>query len=162
MAKDTKGKRCKGWAVRARKAHVRPGGLWEHGGLRTPCFGEGGAASYMSYWSYSSYRGASWHVADVLAGAGESGSLEAWMLGFLIAYPVHSSPRRGVLFSVAVEGLSLRACTLRSLFSGARLRAPFPCRGVGRGPTKNANQPISQSANQLNFGIFPGRGESAL
>ena len=52
MAKDTKGKRCKGWAVRARKAHVRPGGLWEHGGLRTPCFGEGGAASYMSYWSY--------------------------------------------------------------------------------------------------------------
>ena len=77
MAKDTKGKRCKGWAVRARKAHVRPGGLWEHGGLRTPCFGEGGAASYMSYWSYSSYRGASWHVADVLAGAGAIGGLEA-------------------------------------------------------------------------------------
>ena len=34
------------------------------------------------------------------------------------------SPRRGVLFSVAVEGLSLRACTLRSLFSGAAIRPP--------------------------------------
>ena len=32
------------------------------------------------------------------------------------------SPRRGALFSVAVEGLALRACTLRSLFSGARQR----------------------------------------
>ena len=28
-------------AVRARKAHVRPGGLREHGGLRTPCVGLG-------------------------------------------------------------------------------------------------------------------------
>ena len=30
-----------GRAVRARKAHVRPGGLRGHGGLRTPCFGGG-------------------------------------------------------------------------------------------------------------------------
>ena len=32
------------------------------------------------------------------------------------------SPRRGALFSVAVEGLRLRRYTLRSLFSGARQR----------------------------------------
>ena len=41
-AKGTKGTaRRRGRAVRARKAHVRPGGLRGHGGLRTPCFGGG-------------------------------------------------------------------------------------------------------------------------
>ena len=42
-------------------------------------------------------------------------SLEAWKFGTT----PHPSPRRGAPFSVAVEGLALRACTLRSLFSGA-------------------------------------------
>ena len=35
----TRRKATLGRAVRARKAHVRPGGLKGHGGLRTPCFG---------------------------------------------------------------------------------------------------------------------------
>ena len=40
--RGTKGTaRRRGRAVRARKAHVRPGGLREHGGLRTPRFGGG-------------------------------------------------------------------------------------------------------------------------
>ena len=34
-----------GRAVRARKAHVRPGGLRGHGGLRTPCLGGRGAGA---------------------------------------------------------------------------------------------------------------------
>ena len=50
-----------------------------------------------------------------------------------------------VLFSVAVEGLALRACTLCSPFSGVRQR-PSPCRGVGQRPT-SSDLPISQSAN---------------
>ncbi len=55
--------------MRAHKAHIRPGGLKGHGGLRTPCFsfGEssGAAPSYSSYTSYMSYRAVYWHVADV-------------------------------------------------------------------------------------------------
>ena len=39
------------------------------------------------------------------------------------------SPRRGALFSVAVEGLALRACTLRFPFSGAVQAAP--CADIG-------------------------------
>ena len=38
---STAKKTALGRAVRARKAHVRPGGLRGHGGLRTPCFGGG-------------------------------------------------------------------------------------------------------------------------
>ena len=38
---DTKKGDAGGRAVRVRKAHVRPGGLKEHGGLRTPRFEEG-------------------------------------------------------------------------------------------------------------------------
>ena len=58
-----------------------------------------------------------WHVADVPKGRGnwKFRSLEAWKFGTT----PHPSPRRGAPFSVAVEGLALRACTLRSLFSGA-------------------------------------------
>ena len=43
ITKDTKDTKqaAQGRAVRARKAHVRPGGLEGHGGLRTPRFGEG-------------------------------------------------------------------------------------------------------------------------
>ena len=37
----TRRKATLGRAVRARKVHVRPGGLKGHGGLRTPCFGFG-------------------------------------------------------------------------------------------------------------------------
>ena len=36
--------------------------------------------------------------------------------------PIYPSPRRGALFSVAVEGLALRACTLCSPFSGRHSR----------------------------------------
>ena len=69
-------------------------------------------------------------------GAGAIGGLEVW-------FPLYSAlfvARKGVLFSVAVEGLALRAC-----------------RGVGQRPTspitnflilQSPNQPISQSANQ--------------
>ena len=37
-----------GRAVRARKAHVRPEGLREHGGLRTPRFGEGATTRHFT------------------------------------------------------------------------------------------------------------------
>ena len=48
-AKDTKDtKDGAGRAVRVRKAHVRPGGLREHGGLRTPRFGEGALSRHFS------------------------------------------------------------------------------------------------------------------
>ena len=39
---------AQGRAVRVRKAHVRPGGLREHGGLRTPRFGEGALSRHFS------------------------------------------------------------------------------------------------------------------
>ena len=39
--KGTQRARRRGRAVRVRKAHVWPGGLKGHGGLRTPCFGFG-------------------------------------------------------------------------------------------------------------------------
>ena len=43
------------------------------------------------------------------------------------------SPRRGVLFSVAVEGLALWACTLCSPFSGRRRRPSFRlAKGAGK------------------------------
>ena len=48
-----------------------------------------------------------------------------------------------VLFSVAVEGLALRACTLCSPFSGAALAAPpLPGRGAAPHTLQSANQPI--------------------
>ena len=55
------------------------------------------------------------------------------------------SPRRGALFSVAVEGLSLRACTLRSLFSKRRSRFPFPPRrGHSRRGSGSFPTPVSR------------------
>ena len=61
--------------MRAHKAHIRPGGLKGHGGLRTPCFSfeesSGAAPSYSSYTSYMSYRAVYWHVADVPGVQGE-------------------------------------------------------------------------------------------
>ena len=69
--------------MRARKAHVRPGGLEGHGGLRTPRFGKLGnlaaqPPSYMSYTSYMSYRVVLWHVADVPGVQGELLPAGAW------------------------------------------------------------------------------------
>ena len=61
--------------------------------------------------------------------------VEGWKFRGLEAWPLRLSPlyttaspvaRRGVPFSVAVGGLSLRACTLCSPFSGARQRPHFP------------------------------------
>ena len=91
--------------------------------------------------SYSSYR--------VSFGTSQTclrvqGRLEAWKFRGLEAWlsrwgsaphPYNSSVARlpGALFSVAVEGLALRACTLCSPFSGAALAAPPP-----------SNQPVAK------------------
>ena len=53
---------------------------------------------------------------------GESSGVSPAGLIFHERPSVTLSPRRGAPFSVAVEGLRLRRCTLRSLFSGARQR----------------------------------------
>ena len=130
-------------------------------------------------------------------GAGESGSLEAWMLGSLafslynyfacrplvgrsVLRSLFSGARQrpfvarlsrvlftvfcflfsgarqrpfvarlsGVLFSVAVEGLTLWACTHCSPFSRARKR-PSPAGAWGSAPHPIANQLIYQVANPL-------------
>ena len=69
--------------------------------------------------------------------------VEGWKFRGLEAWPLRLSPlcttaspvaRRGVPFSVAVGGLSLRACTLCSPFSGARQRPHSPKRGVRSPP----------------------------
>ena len=70
--------------------------------------------------------------------------LEAWLSRWGSApHPYNSSVARlpGALFSVAVEGLRLRRCTLWSPFSGAALAAP-PLPGRGAAPH---SLPISQS-----------------
>ena len=97
----------------------------------------------MSYRSYMSYRVVLWHVADV---PGVQGQLEVWKLGclevwFLCTTIVLSRACRALcfLFSVAVEGLALWACTLCSL---GRASAPSPAGAWGSAP----HPPISQSA----------------
>ena len=65
-------------------------------------------------------------------GAGAIGGLEVW-------FPLYSAlfvARKGVLFSVAVEGLALRACTLCSPFSGRESALP----GRGAAPHIPNNQ----------------------
>ena len=75
--------------------------------------------SYMSYWSYSSYRVVLWHVADV---PGVQGQLEAWMLGSLVSLHndcfVARLPR--ALFSVFCGRGRFGPLGLHALFSGAR------------------------------------------
>ena len=116
--------------------------LW---GVGNPAATAPSYRSYTSYWSYRvvsqsanqpisqsagrrycrplSYRGVLWHVADV---PGVQGRVEVWKLGCLevwLSRCTTISPvarLSGVLFSVAVEGLALWACTLCSPFSGAR------------------------------------------
>ena len=129
---------CKGMAGFARHALV----------LGSP---SGEAASYMSYWSYMSYRGvyqsanqlisqsagrssALWHVADVpgvqgLWEAWEFRGLEAWLF-----YPSpHPSPRRGAL------------CSLFTVFCSLGRVSALPCRGGGPRPTSlPINFPIRQ------------------
>ena len=97
----------------------------------------------MSYRSYMSYRVVLWHVADV---PGVQGQLEVWKLGclevwFLCTTIVLSRACRALcfLFSVAVEGLALWACTLCSL---GRASAPSPAGAWGSAPHPS-NQPIS-------------------
>ena len=104
----------------------------------------------MSYWSYRSYRGVfrrcrRFRRCRMAASA-------ALYDGLFVARLSR------VLFSVAVEGLALWACTLCFPFSGARQRplCPGPCAlsclcGKGRSPgrrSRPSNQRISQSANQ--------------
>ena len=60
-----------------------------------------------------------WHVADVPGVQGAIRSLEVWMFGFSVRCFICRPLVGRSLFSVAVEGLALRACTLCSLFSGA-------------------------------------------
>ena len=101
--------------------------------------------SYRSYTSYWSYRVVLWHVADV---PGVQGKVEVWKLGCLevwLSRCTTISPvarLSGVLFSVAVEGLALWACTLCSPFSRARKR-PSPA-GVWGSAPHLSNQLISQ------------------
>ena len=83
-------------------------------------------------------------------GAGESGSLEAWMLGSLAFSLYNYFACRPLVGRSVLRGrgrfgpLGLHA--LFSVLQGAK--APFPCRGVGQRPTSNrqsVNLPSSQS-----------------
>ena len=117
--------------MRAHKAHIRPGGLKGHGGLRTPCFsfGEssGAAPSYSSYTSYMSYRAVYWHVADV---PGVQGKVEVWKLGCL-------------------EVPACRAfCSPFSVLRSPGRESALPLPGRGAAP-HTSNQLISQSAKIL-------------
>ena len=60
-------------------------------------------------------------------------TVPSWKIELLFM-AFHPSPRRGALFSVAVEGLSLRACTLCSPFSRGGIVAPSPKHGVRSPP----------------------------
>ena len=68
-------------------------------------------------------------------------------IAFIFVRWPHPSPRRGVPFSVAVEGLALRACTLRSPFSGARQPLPVssPPEAAARAPTSGAPPSLQTS-----------------
>ena len=145
-----------GRAVRARKAHVRPGGpvgawrashatLWFWGVLRRS------PVLYVLYVLYVLPRRPSGtsQTCRGCRGYGKLGSLEAWRLGYFthrleawkfrgleawLFYPSpHPSPRRGAL------------CSLFTVFCSLGRVSALPCWGVGQRPTPS-NQLISQSA----------------
>ena len=120
--------------------------------------------------SYSSYR--------VSFGTSQTclrvqGRLEAWKFRGLEAWfsrwgsaphPYNSSVARlpGALFSVAVEGLRLRRCTLCSPFSGAALAAPpLPGRGAAPHTLQSANQPIPLCSLRF-FSAFVGAAQRGV
>ena len=83
-------------------------------------------------------------------GAGESGSLEAWMLGSLAFSLYNYFACRPLVGRSVLRFLwpwkVWRFAPARSVLQGAK--APFPCRGVGQRPTSNrqsVNLPSSQS-----------------
>ena len=140
--------------MRAHKAHIRPGDLKGHGGLRTPCFsfGEssGVAPSYPSYTSYMSYRAVFLARRRRAEGAGESGSLEAWMLGSL-AFSLYNYFACRPLVGVQLFRLSPACRAFCSPFSvlrspGRESALPLPGRGAA---PHTSNQLISQSAKIL-------------
>ena len=87
------------------------------------------------------------------------GSLDAWKFGFsaqrLFCRALAARSVFCFLFSVAVEGLALWACTLCSL---GRASAPSPAGAWGSAP--HPNQLISQSAGRQRrpFGLIAARG----
>ena len=179
-------RRRRGRAVRARKAHVRPGGpvgawrashamLWGGGGADAPTTRHGAFRRCRRFRRYRSATDAALYnglfvarlsrvLFSVLRSpghvsapppAGAWGStphlsnqlinkfplclfvvlrvLRVFLKTFHFCSSPRPSPRRGVLFSVAVEGLALWACTLCSPFSGRRRRPSFRlAKGAGK------------------------------
>ena len=91
--------------------------------------------------------------------------LEAWLSRWGSAPHPTTSPSpacRAHLFSVAVEGLALWACTLCSPFSGAALAAPpLPGREAAPHTLQSANQPIPLCSLRF-FSAFVGAAQRGV
>ena len=131
--------------ITKRHTEARGDEPWGRVELRTPCFGRLGMQRRSRRPSrfICPIRPTAQHLGTSQTCRGCRGK---WKLESLFILPTpHPSPRRGALcslFSVAEEGLSLRACTLCSL--GRVSALPLP----GRGATPHTFQ-SANSANQL-------------
>ena len=98
--------------------------------------------SYSSYMSYSSYRAALWHVADVPGVQGEL--LPAGVWGSAPHLPISESAKISFVSFVflAVEGLAFWACTVISNHSGSPAGGSRPLIGFN---LRNRRFPSSQS-----------------